>query len=163
MPPGSSDSCRILCKPGYRGCNWLVAYEADSFTLAIFISLPREPDSWSTVLHLELSLDKAHRGDLDQTLHRVSRTLDPPDPERTAVSRGVFPRCVERKVTLLTGPHKVTAALLLYPKSVLEVKLEERGRSADDLAARGTPPPPPPCCVGSSRTAPAPLEPLKEP
>ncbi|XP_064262450.1 uncharacterized protein LOC135292147 [Passer domesticus] len=148
LPCGRSDSGHLLSHSNALGLGWLVVYEADSFTLAIFFFLLRKkPSPAPKMLQLELSLDKAHL-DFRETFARMTLQQDPFDHEKTSVSWADFSGRSEVCVRLGAGHYKVTAAASGDSIPLLEVELEER-------AALGTAP------VGSSRAPRASLEPRK--
>ncbi|CAN8178723.1 unnamed protein product [Coccothraustes coccothraustes] len=126
LPSGHSDSGHLFSHSNALGHGWLAIYEADSFTLAIFFFLPKEPEHSRNLLELEVSLDKAHLGDFRETFDRMTLVQNPPNPEQTVGSCAWFSGGSEVSVTLLTGPYEVTATAFRDPNPRLEVQMEDR-------------------------------------
>ncbi|XP_074390091.1 uncharacterized protein LOC141727712 [Zonotrichia albicollis] len=127
--PGSSSSCRFTNSSRLWGCNGVLAYEAEFFTLAIYFSNPMDHNLFPVVMGLELSLDRVHRMDLETAYHRLVRISQ-------GSSDTVFP-CVilkenQEKVHLSDGPVKVTATVARGRRAVITVAVEERENSGSE-------------------------------
>ncbi|XP_077049400.1 uncharacterized protein LOC143696680 [Agelaius phoeniceus] len=135
LPPDSSDSCQISSNADLLGSQiieQLLVYEAESFTLAIFMSIPLEEDDFRTVLHLELSLDKTHLCNLDRTFSRMKSQDDPPNFNKTTSSRAEFSSKKKVLLELSAGPYNVTADVFLE-LGYVDIELEERESFIYDL------------------------------
>lgn len=126
VPPGSGDRCRLEGSAPFWGVAGLLVYEADSFTLAVHFSNPIDRLKFSTELGLELSLGKAHLGDLEAVYARMAGgaydSSRRPDVKfhRVVVADGYGTARVS------DGPVKVTATMSKASRSHVKVVLEEQ-------------------------------------
>ncbi|CAN8174113.1 unnamed protein product [Coccothraustes coccothraustes] len=140
VPPGSSSTCKFTNTSIFWGCNGVLAYEADSFTLAIYFSNPIDYNRFSVEMGLELSLDKVHKKDLGMTYQRLVRCS-----RDSSSSRAMFPCIIlkenQGQVHLSAGPVTVTATMVRGRSAVIRVEVEDRGNSGGE-AGIGAPAPP---------------------
>ncbi|XP_074387822.1 uncharacterized protein LOC141726725 [Zonotrichia albicollis] len=125
VAPGSCSSCKFTNKSVFWGCNGVLAYEAEFFTLAIYFSNPIDYNRFSVEMGLELSLDKVHRKDLGTTYDRLVRSS-----QGSSCNSSMFP-CVilkenQEKAQLSIGPITVTATMVRNRSSVIRVEMEEQ-------------------------------------
>ncbi|CAN8178721.1 unnamed protein product [Coccothraustes coccothraustes] len=139
VPPGSSRTCKFTNNSIFWGCNGVLAYEADSFTLAIYFTNPVDYNLFSVEMGLELSLDKVHKTDLGKTYDRLLRISQGYSDSST------FPRAIlkenQDQVQLSAGPVTVTATMARGRSAVIRVEVEDRGRWGAE-AGIGAPAPP---------------------
>ncbi|XP_077049367.1 uncharacterized protein LOC143696667 [Agelaius phoeniceus] len=133
VPPGSSSSCKFTNKSVFWGCNGVLAYEVDSFTLAIYFSNPIDYNRFSVEMGLELSLDKVHRKDLEAAYDRLVRI------SKGSANSSMFP-CVilkenQDKVQLSHGPITVTATMARGRSAAIRVEVEEQKESGEEAEA----------------------------
>ncbi|XP_064262444.1 uncharacterized protein LOC135292143 [Passer domesticus] len=155
VPPGSSSSWKFTNRTMFWGCNGVLAYEADSFTLAIYFSNPVDYNRFSLETGLELSVDKVHKRDLESTYDRLVRTA------RDCSDSFAFP-CViikewQNEAQLSAGPVTVTATMVRGRNAVIKVVVEEREDSGSG-ARRETP-----CRARHTQENPEPGRPSGEP
>ncbi|XP_071276696.1 uncharacterized protein [Agelaius tricolor] len=123
VPPGSSSSCKFTSSSRFWGCTGVLAYEADSFTMAICFSNAIHDDLFPVEMVLELSLDKVHRKDLETTYDRLVGS------SKGSANSSMFP-CViltedQQKAQLSHGPVTVTATMARGRNIALRVEVEE--------------------------------------
>ena len=126
IPPGATESCRFTnTTHHFRGCVGVLVYEADTFTLAILFSNPFDYNLYSMELALEISLHKAHLGNLEDIYTRMYNGTAASACEGTMYQRIKLGQCQEA-ITVATGHVKATATMSNAAKSVIKVVVENQ-------------------------------------
>ncbi|XP_058678775.1 uncharacterized protein LOC131570430 [Ammospiza caudacuta] len=140
VPPCSSTVSKFTNRSIFWGCNGVLAFEAETFTLAIFFSNPIDRNRFSVLTGLELSLDKVHKGDLRSAYRRMVRSSRPRAKKakkaKSPPRSPVLPCAVlkenqnQRKVQLSHGAVTVAASLARSGgAAVIKVEVIERRNS----------------------------------
>ncbi|XP_063281091.1 uncharacterized protein LOC134565435 [Prinia subflava] len=133
VAPGSSTTCLFKSNTRFWGCKGLLAFEAESFTLAIYFSNPTNHNRFQPKMGLELSLDKVHMGNLKDAYERLVRISRSSSPKEKLTLRSVILKESQQIVQVSAGPVKVTATMSQGWDTVIEVKVEEQGSSTVTL------------------------------
>ncbi|XP_037982521.1 uncharacterized protein LOC119696756 [Motacilla alba alba] len=129
--PGSSDTCHFAGSSPFWGVAGVLAYEADSFTLAIHFSNPMDYNKYSMELGLELSPGKAHLGKLETTYARMAHGTYSSSCPDTKFTRVILDQS-HGTARLSHGPVRVMATMSSDTRATLKVVLqEERGSGAE--------------------------------
>ncbi|GAB0202067.1 hypothetical protein GRJ2_002672300 [Grus japonensis] len=126
IPPGITDSCQFTNSVmHFRGCVGVLVYEADTFTLAILFSNPFDYNIFYVELAMEISLHKAHRGNLEDIYNRMYSGIPASTDKGTMLHRVKLGVCQE-PVMVSTGHVKVTATMSNAAKSIIRVIVENQ-------------------------------------
>ncbi|XP_074387805.1 uncharacterized protein LOC141726712 [Zonotrichia albicollis] len=130
VSPCSSSSCKFTNNTIFWGCNGLLAYEADSFTLAIYFSNPMDHNLFAAEMGLELSLDRVHRMDLESAYRRLVKS------SQSSSDSSMFPCIIlkesQDRAQLSHGPVTVTATMARGKSAIIKVEVEERENSGGE-------------------------------
>ncbi|XP_037982524.1 uncharacterized protein LOC119696757 [Motacilla alba alba] len=129
VSPGSSSTSKFINSSTFWGCNGILAYEAESFTLAIYFSNPITHSLFSVEMGLELSLEKFHKMELDTAYDRLVRCSR--DPSDNAMFPCAFLKDSQNQAQVSAGPVTVTATMARGWTTFIRVVVEERGNSGD--------------------------------
>ncbi|CAN8178623.1 unnamed protein product, partial [Coccothraustes coccothraustes] len=130
VPPGSSSTCKFTNTSIFSGCNGVLAYEADSFTLAIYFSNPMDHNLFSVEMGLELSLDRVHRWDLETTYDCLARISK--DSSDSSMFPSVILKENQDQAQLSAGPVTVMATMARGRRAFIRVEVEEQGNSGSE-------------------------------
>ncbi|XP_031953816.1 uncharacterized protein LOC116438904 [Corvus moneduloides] len=128
VAPGSSKSCKFTNNSLFWGANGVLAFEAESFTLAIYFSNPIDYNRFSVEMGLELSQDKVHKSNLQAVYERLVK-ISHQSPQENAMFPFVILKENQDEAQLNAGPVEVTATMARGRSAVISVTVRERGGS----------------------------------
>ncbi|XP_063281087.1 uncharacterized protein LOC134565431 [Prinia subflava] len=129
VPPGSFSTYKFTSNSCLWGCNGVLAFKAEPFTLAIYFSNPTNHNLFHPEMGLELSLDKVHKGDLEKAYKRLVRISRSSSSNEDLAFPSVILKESQETARLSAGPVKVTATMSQGQDTVIKVKVEEQGSS----------------------------------
>ncbi|TRZ08130.1 hypothetical protein HGM15179_018980 [Zosterops borbonicus] len=129
--PGSSSTWKFMNNSSFWGCNGVLAFEAKSFTLAIYFSNPIDYNRFSAEMGLELSLDRVHRGHLEEAYKRLV-TISRASSKGNFRFPFVILKESQERAQLSTGPVKVTATMCRGRHAAITVEVEDRRNSGNE-------------------------------
>ncbi|TRZ06212.1 hypothetical protein HGM15179_020895 [Zosterops borbonicus] len=129
--PGSSSSWKFMNNSSFWGCNGVLAFEAESFTLAIYFSNPIDYNRFPMEMGLELSLDRVHRGHLEAAYDRLV-TISRASSKGNFMFPFVILKESQKQAQLSTGLVKVTATVSRGQNAVVRVQVEDQSNSGSE-------------------------------
>ncbi|XP_068779569.1 uncharacterized protein [Struthio camelus] len=129
IPPGATGSCQFTnVVLSFRGSVGVLVYEADSFTLAILFSNPYDYNIFNMEVALEISMEKAHLGSLEDVYKRMYNSLPAGNIKDTTFQRAKLHACQET-LTVSSNHVRVMATMSNAADSVIKVIVEDKDSS----------------------------------
>ncbi|XP_025914202.1 uncharacterized protein LOC112962352 [Apteryx rowi] len=126
IPPGATESCQFAnVALSFRGSVGILVYEADTFTLAILFSNPYDYNIFYMEVALEISMEKAHLGNLEDVYKRMYNSVPTGNVNGTTFQRAKLHACQE--TLMVSANHvQVMATMSSAANSVLKVIVEDK-------------------------------------
>nr|XP_025976421.1 uncharacterized protein LOC112995593 [Dromaius novaehollandiae] len=126
IPPGVTERCQFAnVMLSFWGSVGVPVYEADTFTLAILFSNPFAYNIFYVEVALEISMENAHHGSLEEVYKRMYNSLSTGNVNNTTFQQAKVRQCQET-LTVYANHVQVTATMSNAAKSVIKVIVEDK-------------------------------------